>query len=463
VSLFTRLVTPRTRRGFTLIELLVVIAIIGILVALLLPAIQKAREAAARTQCSNNMRQIGVALNTYHDVNKSFPSAGEVVDSANTNYYGYGRGVGSDTNFNVHSMFTLILPFVEHSDLYNSIDLNFPYNSKNQPFNINPALDNPFKHSISSFVCPTNPARPKSGLDNWGYGYTDYMPISYVDIGDLSNPFQLTQGTPAGAPSNYVRYNNNGTGSPGRYRFPGALSIKNYGGFYVPITVGSTTIDTTGLTGPCGNLSSTTGTGQGWDYTTSDSNGVGVIKKFSTFWRTIDNTKYIPSKRALGFEGPTVGDVIDGLSQTAFMVEDVGRSELYVTLKYLDPVGTDVPPGGYRAAWRWAEPDTGSGVSGPDGSYFTDNPQYVKVINNSPKPFGGIGGQNAVNIAGGIYACDWTHNNCGPNDEAFSFHANGCNVLFGDATVRFIRDDIEPVTFRRMCTPNEQVAYQYDN
>jgi prepilin-type N-terminal cleavage/methylation domain-containing protein/prepilin-type processing-associated H-X9-DG protein len=95
------------RRAFTLIELLVVIAIIAVLIALLLPAVQAAREAARRSSCVNNLKQIGLALQGYHDVGGSFPAArpGHVTSSADLNYL---------------SGFVVILPYMEQSSMYNA-------------------------------------------------------------------------------------------------------------------------------------------------------------------------------------------------------------------------------------------------------------------------------------------------------------------------------------------------------
>jgi len=112
----------RNRRGFTLIELLVVIAIIGVLIGLLLPAVQAAREAARRAQCVNNLKQIGVALHNYHDVNLTFPPAKIYTGSCvkpNAAVNGLPAGWVLNT-----TAFTLILPFMEQTPLYNAYNFS---------------------------------------------------------------------------------------------------------------------------------------------------------------------------------------------------------------------------------------------------------------------------------------------------------------------------------------------------
>ncbi|MEM6329533.1 MAG: DUF1559 domain-containing protein [Planctomycetota bacterium] len=102
----------RNERGFTLVELLVVIAIIGVLIALLLPAVQAAREAARRMECANKMKQIGLALHTYHDTRKSFPNA---------EFWGASR----ETGRTYQSWMLKILPQIEEQAIFDQVDLDY--------------------------------------------------------------------------------------------------------------------------------------------------------------------------------------------------------------------------------------------------------------------------------------------------------------------------------------------------
>lgn len=108
----------KRRLAFTLVELLVVIAIIGILIALLLPAIQAAREAARRAQCSNNLKQLALAMHDYHDTHKRFPPGNMWTSSYGTDSNPGGQVMGS------FGWPAFILPFVEAETVYGSIDFN---------------------------------------------------------------------------------------------------------------------------------------------------------------------------------------------------------------------------------------------------------------------------------------------------------------------------------------------------
>jgi prepilin-type N-terminal cleavage/methylation domain-containing protein/prepilin-type processing-associated H-X9-DG protein len=147
------------RFAFTLIELLVVIAIIAILIGLLLPAVQKVREAAARAKCQNNLKQMALALHGYHDVNQSFPTGKGTAYPAPA--AGYAR-------WSAHSR---ILPYIEQDPLYKSIDFSFPPETPGMGGVINfmPAFQNPNRENaaacrtvVPTFLCPSDIAQAPS-------------------------------------------------------------------------------------------------------------------------------------------------------------------------------------------------------------------------------------------------------------------------------------------------------------
>jgi prepilin-type processing-associated H-X9-DG protein len=330
-----------------------VIAIIGVLIALLLPAVQKVREAANRASCANNLHQIGIALHNYEETNGMLPSGGE-----GTQWLATG---GAQSAFDTHSTWTLLLPYIEQENVYKMFDLSKPYNVGSRPQNREAA-----RAQIKTYLCPSYPDRQP---DPYGYGQSDYMPTVYTDIHPEDG-----------------------------YRDPATLTTRG-----------------------------------------SRVNG------------------------ALHLGGTRISEITDGTSNTIAAAEDVGRQhESYkypngfgMQSNYVEDYRTilDPPPfedGGLnesykRAINRWAEPDQGNGVSGPPTSgVHLDHGRYglQPVVNNSKTPWGGP-------IDGDLY-CPWSINNCGPNDEIFSYHPGGALAVFCDGHVAFLSENIRPQIMQRL-------------
>jgi len=319
------------RPAFTLVELLVVIAIIGVLIALLLPAVQAAREAARRSQCLNNSRQIGLGILNFESAKKLLPSGGEGTDWTDP--------ANPKTGFDRHSTFTQILAYLEQAAVASQFDLTKAYNDPLAPQNQRAA-----KSVVEAFLCPSNSIRQ---LDPFGYGGTDFMPTVYTDI-----------------------HPQTGARDKIASRADGALAL-------------------------------------------------------------------VPARIAL---------ISDGTSNTIALAEDAGRNweefEPFTKSNYddLTPNAVDKPPSGRRAINRWAEPDTGNGVSGPPNSTAAN---LKPVINNHSTP---------VN---GPEECLWSTNNCGPNDEIFSFHSGGATFVYADGSAHFLNESIAPQVMRTLVTRGE--------
>ncbi len=337
---------PAPRRGFTLIELLVVIAIIGVLISLLLPAVQKVREAANRAKCQNNLKQMGLAVLNYESSYGKLPTAGEGSNAALTgtafaNELVNGMAPPAGTSY--HSLFTYLLPYIEQENVYRQIDPNQYYNADSSGFTNHVAA---FKNVIPTFICPTYPFEPR---DSQGYGYVHYGATVYTDIVVFAGQGGTTRPV--------------GMRDPTHARQRGAMDNMS-----VPLSA-----------------------------------------------------------------------ITDGTSNTILIAEDAARRENYITNPtYIDPavqLGTAVDGTTFqtRRFWRWAEQDNGFGVSGdPALNQTTTAFQIINNTNTSPGTDGPDG-------------CWKLTNNCGPNDEIFSFHPGGANVVFADGHVAFLRESLSPV------------------
>jgi prepilin-type processing-associated H-X9-DG protein/prepilin-type N-terminal cleavage/methylation domain-containing protein len=381
------------RVGFTLIELLVVIAIIAILISLLVPAVQKVRAAAARTQCQNNMKQLGLASLNYESAYRKLPTSGEGWVNASA--------VGWTKYYDTVSFFTEILPFVEQKAAYAEYTPGTFYNDTVYPLNITAAQTN-----VPVYLCPG-----AEGLqpDPLLFGETSYMPIAYCDI-DPATGLRATKGQ----------------------LLPSGLLVKRPGALQVQ----GNTIDKYGF----------------YAY-----NGSGI-----------------GSKVAVGSGGNTITNVSDGTSNTIMIGEDSSyRNHLSIfpfqATPTIDPagvlnpalIGSTVNTGGFRAINRWGDPETGNGVSGPPQSDPMANPVSGTIwftgvagpyVNQNSFPIGG----GAVGAGpGGGAGCPWSDNNCGPNDEMFSPHDGGANVVFVDGHVAFIRNTVTWPLIRYLCLPDD--------
>ncbi len=228
---------PQTPRGFTLVELLVVIAIIGILVALLLPAVQAAREAARRMQCSNNLKQIGLAAHNYNDTYKTLPWNNDLGDGFVPNT--------PDRRWNQYSWMVAILPFIEQSPTYDALHAQNVHNRR-EIFTTIPT--NLKEQIIPGYICPSNdqepirtgqvggyhhgPGQTAAGTDYsgnlghiWG-GWKDCGPVADITPPPAEFPNMFVKGANPGTPwVDGQNVNENNTVINGVFKYHGSFRL----------------------------------------------------------------------------------------------------------------------------------------------------------------------------------------------------------------------------------------------
>ncbi len=239
----TKLYRWKFHSGFTLVELLVVIAIIGVLVGLLLPAVQAAREAARRMQCTNNLKQLDLAMHNYHDVYKSFPPQ-DFAGAAT-------QCVLRNTNFNFKwGWGPAIMPFIEQTNLYNTLNPNgCSMPTATTLFNGIALLQQP----VPTFVCPSD-SGPMLNPYHFNYSKSNYVnnqnvlyplpakPASIRDITDgTTNTIMLAERALVPGPGQ--------NGTPGGMVFGRTSASDNALGFHAswPINTRITTLTATGF------------------------------------------------------------------------------------------------------------------------------------------------------------------------------------------------------------------------
>jgi prepilin-type N-terminal cleavage/methylation domain-containing protein/prepilin-type processing-associated H-X9-DG protein len=405
---------PRSPRGFTLIELLVVIAIIGVLVSLLLPAVQAARESARRTQCRNNLRQLALAALNFESATKTLPTGGQLNDFTTATNPSSGATPPFPT-FSLASFFTVVAPYAEEITIGVQYDPTHAYNDANAPQN-----QTVTKTIIPWFLCPSSSIDVP---DPDGYGTTDYFPTIGTDI------------DPADGVRNTLTLVNGATGTT---KPPTIASVSDG------------TSHTILLAEASGRNFETSQWGQLGKYNDPVFGSSGSAAKQGYYWNGTATVLYtggvVPTgdtvppsgKRVVGrWAEPDTGNIISGQANAYY----ISSSSFYIP-KYIN--GNAYPqggPGGFNQI--------------PSNPYTGTQGEPYQIINPTA-PATGV--YTAAPPAGN--PCGWYWNHCGSNGEIFSFHPAGANVAMVDGSVHLLSDQTPGLILRYLVSAAEAIPVE---
>jgi len=412
-----------------------VIAIIGMLVGLLLPAVQSAREAARKSQCANNVKQMALGAANYESANLKYPTAGEgklfkfstgynqdKMNSLLPNSTGGAASAESEAGvdaLNVESFFVQILGFIDQQQVAARWNGKLGYWDNTSVGGYSNQLLSSTK--IKTFLCPSNTltkdefggpnaaAQASAEADNKYYGQTDYMPVAYVDLDTLGKRGKPNSTTRNGYKESIINL----------------LQTSN------PGTVGDGTSNTLMFMEDSGRTLMTAGKRD--TALTSSTKWVGTggapfvyTSAVDTIWSPMSTTWNggpFPANDSTAAAGPS-----------------------------------NTSPN------RWADPDSASGLSGPpneESKASQDRKQGIINNNKTIRPgktsrYGGGTTMTPDTTFISDTDCSWHLNNCGSNDEPFSTHAgDGIYAGFGDGSVKWISAKTAVDVLRQLADPND--------
>lgn len=386
------------KKAFTLVELLVVIAIIGILIGLLLPAVQVARESARKAQCQNNVKQMALGALNYESANSRWPTSGQGVDFARNNLKA----------LNVESFFVQILGFIEQGNLAAKWQSKRPYWDTTAGNGVPGGNSQLAATKIKTFLCPSNGITKdefggtSTGASSSGisgqyayYGQTDYMPVAYTDL----------------SPTDGTRQKETSATARGAYK-QGLL----------------------GFLGDTGMKDAVDGT---------------------------SNTAIFFEDAGRSLQTVGTRDVTLGGATTWYRARGTGAAAPIASGDTMFAAAGADNPSSKTVPNRWADSDNASGVSGPPNEE-SSTARVQPIINNNKNPLpGGKASDGSISTYGGGKNatatgadCSWDMNNCGSNDEPFSLHAgNGCFAGFADGSVHWLSERLDVQVVRQLSDP----------